>query len=150
MSDDRMTIKLTGTEGVIAAFAELRQELPKNPLRNATRQAATLLAQFIALAAPKLTGRLAENIKVNVRAAGKVTSGRVVVNTIGGRGSPANAFYWRFLEEGWKTSGGFHQFPFIRGVFDAKSREAAQKVIDACAQQIAKARAKIARAGEHA
>lgn len=144
---DGIQIKLTGDVDVIAAFRELRKELPKNPLRRATRAAAQYLAQFIALAAPKLTGRLARNIVVRGSSSKGVTHGKVVINTAGPRGAEGNAFYWRFLEEGWHTkSGAFHQFPFIRSVFDSKSHQAAQKVIDECEVQIAKAQARIERA----
>lgn len=149
---DGIQIKLTGTVDVIAAFRELREELPKNPMRRATRAAATYLAQFIALTAPKLTGRLARNIGVRVTATHDgITHGRVVVKTIGARGSPENAFYWRFLEEGWRTKRGqFRQFPFIRNVFDAKNREAAQIVIDECEAQVKKAQAHLDRTARSA
>jgi len=145
---DGVHYKLTGTQDVIAAFRELREELPKEPLRTPLRKAATLLAQYIALVAPKLTGRLARNISVKTsRDSNHTLHGRVVVNQKGGRDSPDNAFYWRFLEEGWQTRNGvLHKFPFIRGVVDAKGRAAAQLVIDACEKQVDKAQKRIARA----
>ena len=143
---DQVTIKLTGHLDVIAAFEQLRTELPKNPLRRATRAAAQYLAQFIALAAPKLTGRLARNIVVHTGARNGITHGYVGVNVAGGRTSESNAFYWRFLEEGWHTKrGDFKQYPFVAGVFDQKQREAAQIVIDECEKQVTACQARIDR-----
>lgn len=147
MADSPIIVTLKGDKDIVAAFRDLRDYLPNTALRTAVRLAAQLLAQFIALVAPKLTGRLVRNIVVRTHATAKTIRARVTVNTQGKRGDDSNAFYWRFLEEGFHTrKGDFKQYPFVAGVFDSKSREAAQEVIDACGLAIDRAAAKAKRA----
>lgn len=145
---DVTTVNLIGHREVVEAFRDLKEYLPKHALRNAVRKAAAFLQQLIALVAPKLTGKLARNIAVKVRTTAHTERARVIVNTMGKEDNPLNAFYWRFLEEGFHTrSGDFRQFPFIAGVFDARNRQAAQMVIDAVEGAITRAERKAKRAG---
>jgi hypothetical protein len=53
------------------------------------------------------------------------------------------AYYWRFLELGWKTKGGFHIHPFIGRAFERAQEQAAQAVIDECEAQVKKAQQKV-------
>lgn len=146
MADDGVTINLTGDRDIVAAFKDLREYMPKNAIRSALRQASQMLAQYVALAAPKLTGNLARNIVVKTKKTASTIRSRVTVNTRGDVKGGQNAFYWRFLEEGFHTrSGEYKKYPFIAGVFDSKSREASQAVIDACEKAITRAEAKAKR-----
>lgn len=143
----QQNITLSGDRDLVAALKEFRDYLPKQALRSAVRKAAQQMAQYVALAAPKLTGRLARNIVVKTKATEKTIRGRVTVNTRGKKDDPENAFYWRFLEEGFHTrSGEYRKFPFIAPTFDAKNREAAQFVIDAVEEAIERAERKAKRA----
>jgi HK97 gp10 family phage protein len=136
VSKDGIEVKLTGTLDVIHAFEEFRKELPKNPMRKAVRAAADILTRAISAVTPVRTGRLLGNIRTSVSTAKGVTRGRVVINNA--------AFYWRFLELGWRTkSGGFHRFPFATPAIHAHEQEAAQKVIDECEAQVRKVQQKI-------
>jgi HK97 gp10 family phage protein len=145
---DESWIRLEGDKDVRAAFRDLKDFLPKQALRTAVRKAAELLLDFIVLAAPKRTGRLARNIAVKTSRTDGTVHGRVIVNTRGKRGDPENAFYWRFLEKGWHTrAGGLHRFPFIAGAFEAKNREAAQEVINSVDDAIDRAERRAKRAG---
>lgn len=147
MSDDRITINLQGDRDVVAAFRDLREYLPNTAVRTATRQAALELAQLVALLAPKLTGRLARNIVVRVRRTAKTIRARVTVNTEGKRGDDQNAFYWRFMEEGFRTRAGeFKKFPFVINAFNAMKERSAQKVVDGVEKSIARAERKAKRA----
>jgi|SRR6185312_3111080 len=140
---DSVTVDLKGRTDIIEAMRDLRSFLPKNALRSSVRQSAVYLQQLIALVAPKLTGKLARNIVVKTRITAKTVRARVTVNTIGNEDNSENAFYWRFLEEGFHTrSGQFRQFPFVVGVFDSKNRTAAQMVIDSCEKAIERAERK--------
>ena len=147
MSESPITVQLKGHIEVMAALRDLKEYLPKNPLRNAVRKSAQMMAQLVSLVAPKDTGNLAKNIVVKTRATPQTVRGRVVVNTIGKASKTAqNAFYWRFLEKGFHTrSGQFHQFPFVEGVFTKKGADAAQEVIDVVEQAIKRAAIKAGR-----
>jgi len=144
------TITLKGDKDVIAAFRDLRDYLPKTPLRTATRQAAQALAQQVALLAPKLTGKLAQNIVVRVRRTASTIRARVTVNTIGGKDNAQNAFYWRFLEEGFHVGHGkgrLIKLPFVITAFTQLKERSAQQVIDAVGKAIERAERKAKRAG---
>lgn len=145
--DPIVTVKLSGDKDIVAAFADLRDYMPRSAMRTAVRKAAQYMAQFIALVAPKLTGRLASNIAVKTTQSAHTMRGRVVVNTAGKVGGSQNAWYWRFLELGFHTkSGAARRFPFVQGVVEAKTQAAAQVVIDACGAAIDRAERKAAKA----
>lgn len=148
MSDEPIQMTLTGDRDIVAAFKDLREYLPKNALRTAVRKSSEFLLRMIVLAAPKLTGKLARNIIVKTKMTAHTIRARVAVNTIGKAGDDQNAFYWRFLEEGFHTRrGDFRQYPFIAGIVETYNRDAAQNVIDACEEAIDRAEAKAKRAG---
>jgi len=146
---DKLTIRLHGLEDVIAAFRDLRAYMPKNTLRAAVRKAAKFLQELIQGAAPIATGhsatvrdpgKLVRNITVKASASGTVVRANVIVNTRGDADNEQNAFYWRFLEEGFHTrSGEARIFPFIAGVVERQERYAAQMVIDAVDEAIQRA-----------
>jgi HK97 gp10 family phage protein len=139
-------IRLRGDRDVIAAMRYLREYLPKTVLRQALRKAAQYLLGYVVLVAPKATGKLARNIVIKFKRTNKTLRAGVSVNTRGKADDPQNAFYWRFLEEGFHTrSGEYKQLPFIRGVFDHKSHEAAQMVSDSVEKTIATAERKFRR-----
>jgi len=128
---DQTTIELKGAKDVEAAFRDLREYLPKTPIRRAVRVAAQMLQGYIVLLAPKLTGKLARNIVVRTRRTKETVRARVTVNTEGKDKNSANAFYWRFLEEGFHTrSGEFKKLPFVITAFNALKTKAAQQVIN--------------------
>lgn len=134
------TVKLSGDRDVIEAFRDLRQYLPKNPIRGAVRKAAKQLEAAILDRAPQLTGKLKRNISVRVRITKKTARARVIINTKGKAENERNAFYWRFLEEGFRTRrGDFRRYPFVQSVFDAQSASAAQHVVDQVDRAIARA-----------
>ena len=144
---DFLQVKLSGDKDIKAAFADLRDYLPKQALRTAVLKAAQYLDAFIVLVAPKRTGKLARNIEVHTHSGPATIRGRVTVNTVGKAGDPQNAFYWRFLEEGFHTRrGDFRRYPFIANVFDSKNVQAAQIVVDSVDQAIDRAEKKAARA----
>lgn len=147
MADDApVKVTLQGDKDVVAAFRDLRDYLPNNVLPKSVREAAQFLQGILALIAPKFTGRLSRNIVVKTHQTAATTRARVVVNTIGKAGDPQNAFYWRFLEEGFHTrKGDFRRYPFITAVFDQKNVEAAQIVIDSVGAAIDRATAKAQR-----
>jgi hypothetical protein len=148
MSESPVSVNLTGIHDVREAFRDLREYLPKSALRTSVRRAAEFMLGFLVLVAPKLTGRLARSIHVMTRKTEHTIRGRVVIDTHGNRDDPDNAFYWRFLEEGFHTRrGDFRQFPFVAHVFDDKNREAAQTVIDSVDEAITRAERRAKRAG---
>jgi len=140
---DVIQIQLSGDKNVRAAFADLRDYLPKQALRIAVRKAAEFLDGLIVLVAPKLTGKLARNIEVHTHKGPTTIRARVTVNIVGKASDPHNAFYWKFLGEGFHTKkGDFRKYPFIANVVDSKNREAAQMVIDSVDGAITRAEAK--------
>lgn len=142
MADDFIRVQLTGDKDIVAAFRDLRDYLPKT-LRSYVRAAAQFLQGFIVLVAPKLTGKLARNIDVGTHATDATMRARVIVHTEGKAEDPENAFYWRFLEEGFHTrKGDFRKYPFVAGVFDSKNQQAAQTVIDSIEKAIDRAELK--------
>jgi len=149
MSDEINTqIQLQGAKDAVAAFRDLREYMPKNALRAAIRNAASFVLGIVVLLAPKLTGRLARNIRVAVKITDKTLRARVVINTRGGPESDQNAFYWRFLEEGFHTRrGDFRRFPFVVTAFDNTKQRAAQMLIDSVDASIARAERKAKKAG---
>lgn len=153
--NDGVQVTLSGDKDIKAAFADLRDYLPKNALRTAVLKAAQFLQGFIVLMAPKLAhstseraaGQLARNIEVHTHSGPETIRGRVTVNTVGKANDPENAFYWRFLEEGFHTKkGDFRRYPFIAPIFDSKNVEAAQIVVDSVDQAIDRAEKKAQRA----
>jgi HK97 gp10 family phage protein len=130
-SGDHISIKLQGTRDVIEAFKDLREYLPKNPIRSAVRKGARRLEQLIVQLAPTLTGKLKRNISVRTRRTKETVRARVVINTKGDAKNPENAFYWRFLEEGFHTrSGDYKRLPFIITAFNQLKEQSAQEVVD--------------------
>lgn len=146
-SEPIASIQLSGARDVVAAFRDLREYLPKTPLRSAVHKAAQMLEGYIVLLAPKLTGKLARNIAVKVRRSKATVRGRVTINTEGDAKNTKNAFYWRFLEEGFQTrAGNFVKLPFIITAFNALKDKAAQSVVDAVDKAIQRAEKKAKRA----
>jgi HK97 gp10 family phage protein len=143
------TITLQGDKDIIAAFKDLRMYLPKTPVRTAVRQSAQELAQKVALLAPKLTGKLAKNIVVRTHRTAKTIRARVTVNTVGKADNDQNAFYWRFLEEGFHARGvgRLIKLPFVITAFEAMKEKSAQRVIDSVGAAIDRAERKAKRAG---
>lgn len=144
------SVTLKGDKDVIAAFRDLREYLPKTPIRKAVRAAAQMLAQTIALLAPKLTGKLARNIVVRVRRTANTVRARVTINTVGDAKNDQNAFYWRFLEEGFhvgRGKGRLIKLPFIVTAFQSLKERAAQEVVDEVGHAIDRAERKAKQAG---
>ncbi len=141
MSESPITVDLKGLSDVREAFKQLKDFLPKTPIRTAVRKAAKIISEAVIAVVPKDTGNLARNIVIKTKYTLQTVRGRIIVNTIGSASKNAkNAFYWRFLEFGFHTrSGEERRFPFLEGVFKRKSKEAAQEVIDVVEQEIAKA-----------
>jgi HK97 gp10 family phage protein len=143
MADDFVTVQLVGRDDVVAAIKELREELPNTWLRNSLRAGAQLLLEAVLRYVPYRTGKLARNLSLRTQHAGEWLRARVVVNTIGKASGPDNAFYWRFLEKGWRDRAGKpHREEFIEAPVEAHEREAAQLVIDAVGQALDKAESK--------
>lgn len=149
MSEPAVTLELHGARDMVAAFKDLREYLPKTAVRTATRKAAQFLAQFVGLAAPKLTGKLARNIVVRVKRTSKTIRARVTVNTVGKGDNDANAFYWKFLEFGFHTGHGkgpLLKLPFALLAIETKKEAAAQFLIDSVEQAIVRAERKAKKA----
>lgn len=150
MSDDRITVQLDGDRDIVAAFKELREDLPATWLRNSFRAGANLLYQTLLQYVPYLTGKLARNLIVRTQQSGEWIRARVTVNTIGKASNAANAFYWRFLEKGWHDRAGkAHREEFVQQAADASERAAAQLVIDSIGAAIDKAEKKAGRTTLH-
>jgi len=140
MADDVVTVQLVGHDNVIAAFKELREELPSTWIRNSLRAGAQFLLGALLRYVPYRTGRLARNLSVRIQHSGEWLRARVTVNTIGNAADAANAFYWRFLEKGWHDRGGKpHRDEFIQTPVAAHEHEAAQLVIDSISAALDKA-----------
>lgn len=88
-----------------AALKEFREDVAYRVVRSALRKVAANASGVLKDAAPRLTGRLVQNIALRTRfARGRgILKADVVVNTSGKRGDPGNAFYWKFVERGHKT-----------------------------------------------
>ena len=143
MADDGVTVQLVGRDDVIAAFKELREDLPSTWLRNSLRAGSQLLLDALLRYVPYRTGKLARNLSVRTQKAGDWLRARVTINTIGKASNPANAFYWRFLEKGWHDRAGKpHREEFIEAPIEAHEREAAQLVIDSVGAALDKAEAR--------
>lgn len=150
---DGMKFEVKGARETVAALNDLADNIQRRTFVKALKDAATSLAQLISLVAPRSDrpsaqpGRLAENIAVRTSRAGGVLRGRVVVNTVGGRDNPHNAFYWRFLERGWHDRAGReHSEPFVGETVEGRAAATAQRFVDALGSAIETARAKAARA----
>jgi HK97 gp10 family phage protein len=139
---DGIKLALKGDKDVIAAFKDLRDYLPKQLLRTAMRKAAQVMLNAIAPHVPHLTGRLASNIVIKTKRTENTIRGRVAVNTVGDRSNSKNAFYWRFLEKGWRTKSGEHKHPFASAAIESSQQAAAQQVIDAVGDAIDRAEKK--------
>lgn len=145
-----VTVQLDGDKDIVAAFKELREELPSTWLRNAFRAGADLLYRTLLQYVPYRTGKLARNLVVRTQQSGEWLRARVTVNTVGKASNAANAFYWRFLEKGWHDrSGKLHREEFIEPATDASELAAAQLVIDAVGAAIDKAEKKAGRSTLH-
>lgn len=144
--NDRVTINLTGARDAVAAFRDLRDYLPKTALRRAVRVAAQIILTVILQLVPVLSGRLRENIRIRTRVTRETVRARVTVNTRGKAGDQQNAFYWRFLELGFRTrSGEERRIPFVAVAFDQNKEKAGQEVIDETEKAIKRAERKAKR-----
>lgn len=140
---DRVTVKLRGNKDVIAAFKDLKDYLPKQALRSSVRKAAKLMYDAVEPHIPRTTGRLASNVIIKTKQTAQTIRARLVVRTSGGRESPNDSFYWRFLEKGWRTRDGVeHRHPFASQAIEAAQTAAAQQVIDATEAAIDRAETK--------
>jgi HK97 gp10 family phage protein len=129
---DRVTIKLSGATDIVAAFKDLREYVAKNALRRAVRESSKIMLESMLQRVLVLTGRLRDNIRIRTRVTG----------------SEKNAFYWRFLELGFRTrSGETRRYPFVSVAFDANKAAAGQNVVDEMGKAIKRAEAKAKRAG---
>jgi HK97 gp10 family phage protein len=145
---DRVTIKLSGATDIVAAFKDLREYVAKNALRRAVRESSKIMLESILQRVHVLTGRLRDNIRIRTRVTRETVRARVTVNTQGKAGSEKNAFYWRFLELGFRTrSGETRRYPFVSVAFDANKAAAGQNVVDEMGKAIKRAEAKAKRAG---
>lgn len=144
--DKMVTVQLDGDTDIIAAFKELREDLPSTWLRNSMKAGATLLLNALLQTVPYRTGKLARNLFVRTQQSGGWLRARVTANTIGKASNPLNAFYWRFLEKGWHDRAGKpHQEEFIAPAVEPNERAAAQLVIDSVDAALAKAESKVRR-----
>lgn len=140
---DGIKVQLRGDKDVVASFKDLRDYLPKQLFRTSVRKAAQVVADALAPHVPRITGRLASNIVIKTKRTANTIRGRLVVRTEGGRNSPNNAFYWRFLVKGWKTrNGAEHQHDFATSALRSAEVAAAQAVIDATGDAIDRAEKK--------
>lgn len=129
MSDDGITIKLHGDRDLVDGFRELRAYVPK-ALAKSVREAAKIFLARILERVRIRTGRLLKNISIKIRRTKGTVRARVVVNTKGKEGDPQNAFYWRFLEKGFRTRDGrVIKYPFVEQPFEANKQQAAQQVV---------------------
>lgn len=145
---DRVTVELKGARETVSAFKQLREFISKGALRKSVREAARLMFDAIMPRVPVLTGRLMDNIRIRLKVTRETIRARVTVNTQGKAGDSRNAFYWRFLELGFRTrSGEERRIPFVSVAFDQTQQEAAQQVIDEVELAIKKAEAKARRRG---
>ncbi|WP_334037914.1 HK97-gp10 family putative phage morphogenesis protein [Burkholderia gladioli] len=114
-----MSVQVIGLSDLRKEFEKLSKSQSRGVLRRATMAGAKVIAAEAKNRAPKRTGKLRRNIKASALkqkdAPGVATAG-VRVNTKGKGDSPNNAFYWRFVELGWRNA---PAQPFIRPAYDA-------------------------------
>lgn len=128
---DEVRIQLSGDRDLVAAFKDLRDYVKKNALRRAVREGARIMRSLIEDLAPVKTGKLKSNIAVRLRVTRETIRARVIISTRGKADDPKNAFYWRFLEKGWRTARGvIKRFPFVEVAFEGRKQQAAQQVVD--------------------
>jgi HK97 gp10 family phage protein len=145
---DGVRIQLQGARDTVAAFKDLRDYVSKTALRRAVREAAKIMQTLIEDLAPFRTGRLKSNIAVRIRVTRETIRGRVIINTRGKPEDPKNAFYWRFLEKGWRTVRGvIKRFPFVSVAYEGRKQQAAQQVVDEMDKAIKRAERKAKRFG---
>lgn len=83
--------------------AELRafkEDIAVKTVRASTRRIAAMLHKQLIAVIARRTGKLIRNLSVRakyVRSRGVVVA-KVIVNTVGKKDNPKNAFYWRFVE----------------------------------------------------
>lgn len=145
---DQVRIQLSGDRDIVGAFKDLRAYVKKNALRRAVREAARIMQSLIEDLAPVRTGKLRSNIATRIRVTRETIRGRVIIFTRGKAEDPRNAFYWRFLERGWRTlRGAIKRFPFVEVAYEGRKQQAAQQVIDEMDKAIKRAEAKAKRVG---
>lgn len=148
---DEVTVRLSGDRDVVAAFKELREYVTKNAVRRAVRESAKIMLASIVSKAPELTGRLKRLIKLRTRVTRETVRARVTVDTRGAAGDSQNAFYWRFLELGFRTrSGEKRRVPFVSVAFDEHKQAAGQNVVDEMEKAIKRAERRAKRANRGA
>ncbi|HEY1723958.1 MAG TPA: HK97-gp10 family putative phage morphogenesis protein [Steroidobacteraceae bacterium] len=95
---------------LVAALREFTDTVARKIVRASLRQIASVIQGAIAAAAPRRTGKLADNIAVTTSfsASRGIVKSRVIVRTEGKAGDARNAFYWRFVNFGHRTRPGKH------------------------------------------
>lgn len=145
---DSVKAELHGARDIVAAWKDLRDYVSKTALRRAVREAAKIMLSLIHDLAPFRTGRLKSNISIRTRVTRETIRARVTINTRGKANDPKNAFYWRFLEQGWKTAkGAIKRFPFVSVAFEGRKQQSAQQVVDEMDKAIKRAERKAKRFG---
>lgn len=131
-------LDFSGLNDIAKELELLSKAESRQVLRRSVRAGAEVIQQEVADSAPELTGKLKRNIVVLF---GKGAPGDAVAgihirgtnpktgnsdNTMK-TGSPNNAFYWRYLEQGTSKMAAH---PFVRPAYEKKQEEAARAAFD--------------------
>lgn len=132
-------IKLSGLKEAQRALYAYSQQLGDRVVIASLRQGANLVARAVRAAAPRRTGRLRRGVVVK---RSRIHNGRRSAASLGlyltlrkgkGRKDPRDAFYGRFVEDGYTTRGG-RAVPgrkFIKASFAARRDQAARLIVAA-------------------
>jgi len=117
---DRITIKLEGSDKLVRKLQKLESAFAGEVLERAVRYAAQPVIEDASQKAPKLTGKLARNIGIDLD---KKSRSRVMVSV----GPEKDVFYGMFLELGTKH---ITARPFLRPALDENEQNIKRRLRD--------------------
>lgn len=140
MADD-ISIKITGLKETQRALYSYSRDLGDRVVLRSLREGAKVVQKSAKQKAPVRTGRLKRGIvirnsKIHSKRRGRLLGVYLTLRKGKGKSDPKDAFYGRWIEDGWRPHGRGRMIPgkkFIKGAF-ASMRTAAVNVIVATAK----------------
>lgn len=126
MADDS---RIVGVDHLLSQLDKLSLTEGKQIIARSLRRGPQLIAEEAARLAPKLTGKLSENIVVSVQE-------QTATHAIARVGPARSAFYGRFAEYGTEK---MQEEPFLEPAFEAKKDEAVAAIAEDLARLIEEA-----------
>jgi HK97 gp10 family phage protein len=116
MAQDGVTVSLPGARDLIAELKEFKEDVARRMVRKVLRDIGEFMLTRLRANAPIRTGKLRLNLDVVTRWKSRsgVMQAKVIVRTQGKAGDPRNAFYWRFVEYGWRLRRRFSREESLR------------------------------------